>query len=113
MPPSCAASSDFATDGLVNVFQCTGLGALVRRTGLGVYDVVFDDGGSDLDVIGVRFDLLGRTPLVTSRTSGVTASLTGLFQCSFSPPPDVNCYRVETRDAPGNFVEANFSIAVL
>jgi len=107
-----AATGTLSETGVVSSFLCTDEKTFVRRLGPGVYDVVFDDGGSDLDNIGIRFDLLGRTPMVSSQTAGVVASVNGPWQCGH-PPPEVTCYIVETRDGSGTNVDTRFSIAFL
>jgi hypothetical protein len=106
------ATSTLSTTGVVTPFLCTEEDVLVRRLGDGYYYVVFDDGGSDLDNIGIRFDVLGRIPMISSQVPGVVPSVTGPFQCG-SPPPEVTCYIVETRDGTGTNVDARFSIAFL
>jgi hypothetical protein len=107
------ATSTLSTTGVVTPFQCTEEEVLVQRLNPGYYYVVFDDGGSDLDNIGIRFDLLGRIPMVSSQVAGVVSSVTGPFQCASSPPPYFTCYIVETRDGTGTNVDARFSIAFL
>ena len=106
------ATSTLSATGVASSFLCTGEETFVRRLSAGYYYVVFDDGGSDLDNIGIRFDILGRTPMVSSQTAGLIASVSGPFQCG-SPPPDVTCYIVETRDSTGTNVDTRFSIAFL
>ena len=108
-----AATSTLGATGVVSSFLCTGEQTFVRRLGAGYYYVVFDDGGSDLDNIGIRFDILGRTPIVSSQTAGVIASVNGPWQCADSPPPYVTCYIVEMRDTTNANVDSQFSIAFL
>jgi hypothetical protein len=104
-----SAAGSLGTAGITSSFVCNGEGVLVRRAAPGVYYVVFDDGGSDLDTIGANF---GDRAVVSVKDPGIIASVDGIFQCASSPPPFHLCYIVETRDTAGANVDARFVISL-
>ena len=103
------SATEWSSDGVLNAFTCNGRGVRVKNIAVGTFDVVVEYGGDD-GTIGVHdFNVA----LVTPNQDGLTASTSGLVQCSPSIPPAVLCYAVRITNPTGAPVNASFSILIV
>lgn len=105
------STTAYTATGVDQGYVCTGQAVQAIKLSTGSYQVRFGD-----TAVGTTIGFPGfatATSLVSSRTAGAIVSGGGPNQCANTPPPFINCFSVDVRNAAGAAIDGNFTIAIM